>query len=108
MLPTCGHLKPACERLVFGADMPRGKRGQTPSRKRVRSGTRPFASAKPPTLESVPRPPRICFPGALYHVTARGNDRVDVVRDNTDRQALVDLIAEVTLPPLGVVWLVPE
>jgi putative transposase len=53
------------------------------------------ASGKPPTLESVPRPPRICFPGALYHVTARGNDRAAVVRDNTDRRALLGLLAEV-------------
>lgn len=36
------------------------------------------------------RPLRIEFPGAIYHVMARGNGRQDIVYDATDRQRLVD------------------
>jgi len=32
------------------------------------------------------RPLRIEFAGALYHVTARGNAREDIYRDDEDRQ----------------------
>jgi REP element-mobilizing transposase RayT len=31
------------------------------------------------------RPPRIEFPGAIYHVTARGNERKEIFRDDDDR-----------------------
>ena len=40
------------------------------------------------------RPLRIEYPGALYHVTARGNARRDIVEDDGDRQCFVDLLAE--------------
>jgi len=43
----------------------------------------------------MPRPPRISFPGAVYHVTARGNDRAAVVRDDFDRRCLSDALAAV-------------
>ena len=43
------------------------------------------------------RPLRIEYPGALYHVTARGNARRDIVEDDHDRQAFVDLLAETVL-----------
>lgn len=36
------------------------------------------------------RPLRIEFPGAVYHVMARGNDRAAIFRDDEDRQAFVD------------------
>jgi REP element-mobilizing transposase RayT len=36
------------------------------------------------------RPLRIEFPGAIYHVMSRGNGRQDIVRDDADRQRLVD------------------
>ncbi len=36
------------------------------------------------------RPLRIEFPGALYHVISRGNERRDIVRDDADRQNRVD------------------
>jgi len=39
------------------------------------------------------RPLRIEFPGAFYHVTGRGNARMAVVEDDTDRQGFVDLVA---------------
>jgi putative transposase len=35
------------------------------------------------------------LPGAVYHVTARGNDRVAVVRDDFDRRRLSDALATV-------------
>jgi REP element-mobilizing transposase RayT len=40
----------------------------------------------------MPRPPRICFPGALYHVTARGVDRMAIYRDNVDRRLFLTLL----------------
>jgi putative transposase len=32
------------------------------------------------------RPPRVEFPGALYHVIVRGNERKAVFRDDADRE----------------------
>lgn len=39
------------------------------------------------------RPLRLEFPGALYHVTARGNERHAIVRDEDDRQQFLGLLA---------------
>lgn len=39
------------------------------------------------------RPMRIQFEGALYHVTARGNERKAMVRDDQDRQRFLDCLA---------------
>jgi putative transposase len=39
------------------------------------------------------RPPRIEYPGAVYHVMARGNERRDVFRDDFDRQLYLSLLA---------------
>ena len=39
------------------------------------------------------RPPRLEFPGALYHVTARGNEKRAVFRDDVDRCQYLDRIA---------------
>ena len=39
------------------------------------------------------RPLRISYPGAVYHVTARGNERKAIVRDDRDRQGFVDTLA---------------
>ncbi len=39
------------------------------------------------------RPLRLQYPGALYHVTARGNARQAIVRDDTDRQRFVTTVA---------------
>lgn len=39
------------------------------------------------------RPLRISFPGALYHVMARGNAQEDVFRDEVDYEAFLDLLA---------------
>jgi len=38
------------------------------------------------------RPLRIQFEGALYHVTARGNERKALVRDDQDRQRFLDCL----------------
>jgi REP element-mobilizing transposase RayT len=41
------------------------------------------------------RPLRIEFPGAVYHVTSRGNARQDIVRDDRDRTQFLTLLAHV-------------
>lgn len=38
------------------------------------------------------RPLRIEFAGALYHVTARGNDRQNIYLDDDDRREFLDLL----------------
>ncbi len=40
------------------------------------------------------RPLRISYPGTVYHVTARGNDRQAIVRDKADRQRFVRTLAD--------------
>ena len=40
------------------------------------------------------RPLRIEFPGALYHVTARGDRREDIFTDDTDRARLMAVVAQ--------------
>ena len=39
------------------------------------------------------RPLRIEFPGALYHITSRGNERQKIFRDDRDRSFFLDLLA---------------
>jgi REP-associated tyrosine transposase len=41
------------------------------------------------------RPLRIEFPGALYHVTSRGNGRADIFLDDGDRQVFLDVFETV-------------
>ncbi len=41
------------------------------------------------------RPLRIEFPGAVYHVTSRGNARQDIVADDRDRTQFLTLLAHV-------------
>jgi putative transposase len=40
------------------------------------------------------RPLRIEYPGALYHVTSRGNARADIYLYDQDRQAFLDVLSE--------------
>ncbi len=40
------------------------------------------------------RPLRLEFPGALYHLTARGNRQEDIFLDDSDRQTFLDLLAK--------------
>ena len=41
------------------------------------------------------RPLRLEYPGAVYHVTSRGNARQDIVVDDQDRTLFVDQRAHV-------------
>ena len=41
------------------------------------------------------RPLRLEYPGALYHVTARGNARQAIYADDIDRQAFLDIVGDV-------------
>jgi REP element-mobilizing transposase RayT len=41
------------------------------------------------------RPLRIEFPGALYHVTSRGNARQNIFLDDEDRQLFLSVLARV-------------
>jgi len=41
------------------------------------------------------RPLRLEFPGALYHVTARGNQRENIFEDNDDRRQFLLVLQEV-------------
>jgi len=43
------------------------------------------------------RPLRIEYPGAVYHVTGRGNERKAIFRDDRDREAFLDTLRKVTL-----------
>ena len=39
------------------------------------------------------RPPRLQFPGAIYHVMARGNERREIFRDERDRERYLERLA---------------
>lgn len=51
------------------------------------------------------RPHRLEFPGALYHVTARGNAQQGIYLDDEDRHLFLSVLAEVVgggaLPRVG-------
>ena len=42
------------------------------------------------------RPLRIEFPGALYHVTSRGNERRPIFRTSGDRNAFLEFLGTAT------------
>src|SRR3990172_5084507 len=42
------------------------------------------------------RPMRLQYPGALYHVTTRGNERRSIFRSDKDREAFVELLGKVS------------
>ena len=42
----------------------------------------------------MPRPPRIDFPDAVYHVTSRGNGRADIFWSDDDRQRFLSQLAQ--------------
>jgi REP element-mobilizing transposase RayT len=46
--------------------------------------------------EPMPRPKRIQFPGALYHITARGNNREPMYLDDLDREHFLRVLATTT------------
>lgn len=41
------------------------------------------------------RPLRLLYPGALYHITARDNERKEIFRTDPDREAFLAIIAQV-------------
>ena len=41
------------------------------------------------------RPLRITFPGAIYHMTSRGNAQAAIYADDADRQAFLDLLTQI-------------
>jgi putative transposase len=43
----------------------------------------------------VARPLRICIPGGIYHLIARGNAREAIVRDDIDRRRFLDILGHV-------------
>ena len=43
------------------------------------------------------RPLRIEFPGAVYHITSRGNDRQEIFGDDLDRKAFLEILSEVNV-----------
>jgi putative transposase len=45
----------------------------------------------------VSRQLRLEFPGAIWHVTSRGNERRDIYRDDTDRRRFANLLARVVI-----------
>lgn len=40
------------------------------------------------------RPLRIQYPGALYHVTSRGNERREIFRDDDDRRCFMEILSK--------------
>ncbi len=48
-----------------------------------------------PIVEAVPRRPRPQFPGAIYHVTSRGNRKRVIFVDDVDRGSFLDTFASV-------------
>jgi REP element-mobilizing transposase RayT len=40
------------------------------------------------------RPLRIQYPGAVYHVTSRGNERKDIFSDDGDRARFLDILRQ--------------
>ena len=44
--------------------------------------------------EGMPRHLRVLYPGAIYHVTVRGNGRQAIFKDDADRERLLERLAE--------------
>jgi hypothetical protein len=44
------------------------------------------------------RPLRIEFPGAVYHVTSRGNARTDIFEDDIDRHLFLSILGQMSIP----------
>jgi len=57
--------------------------------------SRQIEASEPLILGQTPRPLRIEYPGAVYHVAARGNARLPIYEGDTDRAGFLDLLEEV-------------
>ena len=62
-------------------DGPRRLRGQAPASSRLEGQVSPIAP-RSARLRSMSRPRRLEFPGAVYHVTSRGDRREAIYRDD--------------------------
>ena len=49
------------------------------------------------------RPLRICFPGAFYHITSRGNERKDVFKSKSDKEKFLEYLESAVLRYKGVI-----
>jgi len=49
------------------------------------------------------RPLRICFPGAFYHITSRGNERKDIYKSNRDREKFLEYLESAVVRYKGVI-----
>jgi hypothetical protein len=58
-----------------------------------RSG--PILTGPCPRIVTMARPLRIEFPGALYHVTSRGNARAPIFLEDCDRRLLLRILSDV-------------
>ena len=45
----------------------------------------------------MPRPPRIEYPDALYHITSRGNGRASIFHNDDDRQHFLEQLSGVCI-----------
>jgi REP element-mobilizing transposase RayT len=45
-------------------------------------------------ITAMPRPLRVEYPGAIYHVMSRGNRQKDIYLDDVDRQDFLKTLAE--------------
>ena len=53
------------------------------------------------------RPLRIEFPGAVYHITSRGNERKAIFRDDQDRKMFLEDEIMAAIQTLGNVFFPP-
>lgn len=44
------------------------------------------------------RPLRIEYEGAFYHITARGNERKEIFKDDKDKDAMLDILQKLSIP----------
>jgi putative transposase len=45
------------------------------------------------------RPLRIEYEGAFYHITARGNERKEIFKDDQDKEAMLDILYKLIISP---------
>jgi putative transposase len=59
------------------------------------AGFGPHLTGRPPSIRGMARPLRIQFPGALYHVTSRGNERAPIFFTDRDRRDYLTILGDV-------------
>jgi hypothetical protein len=58
----------------------------------------------PDILDVMARPLRIEYPGAVYHLTSRGNEKKPVFKDDAGREAFLRILAHVKGTSWGQVY----